>query len=274
MSTKTEVVVEVVELDSETLDDLEFFSSLVDLMAEPAYNVAVSDGVAKEDNRAWNQSVLDQLLAVMEADKNVAELFATIKAKLAGVVAKIGNTRSLGADELIALRSIIETRVSRLYTPFYNISRIIEIDGNSDGVLVESTKDGSTWTSVAKWALERMALVTFNQENWAEGKRLVHFTVKGVERSISISDALGKRNEWVEAKEHAEDLKKASASTLSAVERQYRLNHPAGMVDGRTKEASATIAAVVQSGVEARAAESAFKALSKKEQTKLLKAHQ
>lgn len=273
MSTKTEVMVEVVELDSETLDDLEFFCSLVDLMAEPAYNVAVSDGVAKEDNRAWNQSVLDQLLAVLEAGKSVAELFATIKAKLAGVVAKIGDARSLGADELSALRSIIETRVSRLYTPFYNISRIIEIDGNSDGVVVESTKDGSTWTSVAKWALGRMALVTFDPENWVEGE-LVHFTVKGMERSISIPDALGKRNEWVEAKEHAEDLKKASASTLSAVERQYRLNHPAGMVDGRTKEASVTISTVIQSGVEARAAASAFKALSKKEQNKLIKAHQ
>ena len=274
MSTKTEVVVEVIEADSETLEDLEFFSSLVNLMAEPAYNVAVSDGVAKDDNRVWNQSVLEQLLAVLKEGKNVAKLYATIKTKLSGFVAVIGESKALGADELILLRSIIETRVSRLYTPFYNISRIIEIDGNSDGVVAESTKDDSTWTSVAKWALGRMALVTFDQENWPEGKRLVHFTVKGVERSISVSDALGKRNEWVEAKEHAEDLKKASASTLSAVERQYRLNHPAGMVDGRTKEASATIAAVVQSGVEARAAESAFKALSKKEQTKLLKAHQ
>ena len=272
MSAKTEVV-EVVEVDSEMIDDLEFYSSAVAALIEPAYNVSLSTGVAKEDNRAWNESVLDQLIAVIDTERSVAELYATIKTKLAAGVASFGETKALGAGELSALRSIVETRVSKLYTPFYNLSRIIEVDDGSNEVRVAFTKDGSTWTSVARWAADRVMLVIFDPDNWEEGTKTVHFKVNGVAHYMTVADATAKREEWRKAVEKAASLLKASSSAFSAVERQYRANHQAGMIDGRTKEADHTIDAVIQSGVEARASVTAFRALSEEEQETLLKAH-
>ena len=274
MSIETEVV-EAVEVDSEALDNLEFYASAVDALVEPAYNVAISTGVATKDNRAWNEAVLDQVMAVVNTGRNVSEFFATIKTKLAAGVASFGEMKgALGAGELTALRSIVEkARVSKLYTPFYNLSRIIEVDNGSDEVKAASTKDNATWTAVARWAAERVTLVMFDPDNWEDGTKTVHFNVKGVAQSITVADATARRQEWRRAVEKAESLLKASSSAFTAVERQYRLNHPAGMIDGRTKDAEHGIDAIVQSGVTARATAAAFHALSEDEQEALLEAH-
>ena len=263
-------MVETVE--PEVVNDLEFFQSCVVSMAVPAFDAVVSSGAAKGDDQKWNQAVLDQLLAVLAVGKSVSKLFETIKTTLASKVATIGEVKGFGADELVSLKSIIDTRVSRLFTPFYNLSRIIEVDGASN-LEKEATADDATWSALATWARDRMVVIMFNPENWAELDRTVHFKVKGIERSVTVATVAEKRNEWVKAKETAESLLKASSPSIAAIQKQYRLNNPAGMRDGRTKEDPSTISTVVQSGIDARASATLFNAQSEEEKEALRAAH-
>ena len=275
MATKTKrakapVTVETVE--PEAVDNLGFFQACVVSMARPAFEAVVSSGAAKVDDRKWNQAVLDQLLAVLAVGKNVSELYETIKATLASKVAAIGETKGFGADELVNLKSIIDTRVSRLFTPFYNLSRIIEVDG-AYNLEKEATADDATWSSLAGWAKDRMVVIVFDPEYWEETERTVHYKVKDIARSATVEDVAKKRNEWIKAKEEAEGLLKAISPSIAAVQKQYRLNNPAGMRDGRTKEDSGTISTVIQSGVDARASATLFDAQSDEEKEALRAAH-
>ena len=256
----------------EIVEDLAFFQTCVESMAPPAFDAVVSSGAATVDDQKWNQAVLDQLLAVLAVGKSVSELYETIKATLASKVAAIGETRGFGAGEVVSLKSIIDTRVSRLFTPFYNLSRIIEVDGVSN-LEKEATADDATWSALAGWAKDRMVVIIFDPENWEETERTVHFKVKGIVRSVIVATAAEKRDEWIKAKETAESLLKASSPSIAAVQKQYRLNNPAGMRDGRTKEDLGTISTVVQSGVDARASATLFDAQSNEEKEALRMAH-
>jgi len=265
------VAVEVAE--PEVVDDLEFFQSCVVSMVEPAYNRATSDGVAKEDNRKWNESILSQLLAVLNVGKVVSELYETIKDTLASKVATLGTVNGLGADELSTLKGIIDNSVSRLNGPFYDICRIVESEG-SKNLIIEGTKDDATWSGLVQYADKRQKIVIFDPEQWEDGTRLVHFKVKGIERSITVEKAQASRKEWVKAVAHAKALKGASIQSWTAVETQYRLNHPAGMRDARRKEDAVAISTVVLSGVDARASATLFASLSKKDKDALRAEHQ
>jgi len=275
MATKNKraVVPATVEtVEPQVVDDLEFFQTCVESMAAPAYDAIVSSGPAKVADRKWNQAVLDQLLAVLAVGKSVSELYETIKSTLASKVASVGDVNGLGSGELASLKSIIDTRVSRLYTPFYNLSRIIEVDGDSN-LKKESTADDATWSALATWALDRMTAIMFDPEYWVGVEHTVHHSVKGIARSVTVETAAEKRKEWIEAKETAEGLLKASTASFAAVQKQYRKNNPAGMRDGRTKDEPGAISVVVQSGIDARASAALFDAQSDEEKAALRKTY-
>ena len=225
MSTKT--------LKAKAVSALEAMSVQVSTLAAPLYDRCIGKVGATKAEASWNQHVLALVLWTLETGQSVSELYSVLAEVLAARVASIGRDKELGAEQLTDLRSLADNTVSQLNGPFWTIAHLVA-EGEAVGILTIANGDRATWGAVKRHAADRVAALAFDP---SRGKKTVHYTPKGTDHAVSftVAQATETRDDHAEAVALVESIKADSSPQWRAVQRQYRTENPAGMLDRRTK---------------------------------------
>ena len=225
MTTKT--------LKAKAVSALETMTDQVSTLAVPLYDRCIGKAGATKAEASWNQHVLTLVLWTLETGQSISELYSVLAEVLAARVAAVGRENGLGAEQLTDLRSLADNTVSQLNGPFWTIAHLVA-EGETVGILTVANSDGATWGAVKRHAADRVAALAFDP---SRGKKTAHYTPKGTDHTVSVTvaQATETRDDYTEAVKLAESIKADSSPQWRAVQRQYRAENPAGMLDRRTK---------------------------------------
>ena len=212
---------------------LEAMQEQVSTLAVPLYDRCVSKAAAARIEASWNQHVLALIIWTLEAGQSVSDLYSVLSEVLSSRVATVGRENGLGAEQLVDLRSLADNTVSQLNGPFWTIAHLVA-EGETDSILTVANGDDATWGAVKRHAADRIAALAFDP---SRGKVTVHYTPKGTDHAVSflVAQATETRNDHTDAVALAESIKADNSPQWRAVQRQYRAENPAGMLDRRTK---------------------------------------
>jgi len=212
---------------------LEAMSEQVSTLAVPLYDRCISKAGAAKAEASWNQHMLVLVIWTLEAGQSVSNLYSVLTEVLASRVATVGRENGLGAEQLKDLRELSENTISQLNGPFWTIAHLVA-EGATDSILAVANDDGATWGAVKRHAADRIAALAFDP---SRGKKTVHYTPKGTDHAVSftVAQATETRNDHTDAVALAESIKADNSPQWRAVQRQYRAENPAGMLDRRTK---------------------------------------
>ena len=212
---------------------LEAMSEQVSTLAVPLYDRCVSKAGAARVEASWNQHVLALVIWTLEAGESIGRLYSVLSEVLASRVATVGRENGLGTEQLKDLRELSENTISQLNGPFWTIAHLVA-EGEAVGILTVANSDDATWGAVKRHAADRIATLAFDP---SRGSVTVHYTPKGTDHAVSftVAQATETRDEHNAAVALAESIKADNSPQWRAVQRQYRSENPAGMLDRRTK---------------------------------------
>ena len=199
----------------------------------PLYNHHSAKPIADLAKRSWNDSVLAIVGWALQTGVALNTVYDTISETLANKVAAVGRDAELGAEQLVALRALVENTVSQLNGPFYRMARIVQIE-TAVNLLAEIDKDNATTGALFKYANVKIENLAFHE---SRGKITCHYTPKGSDKQVSftVAQAAKTRQQYQDLVAKAKGVKDKNSRQWSAVSRKYRAEFPAGMTDARTK---------------------------------------
>jgi len=201
----------------------------------PLYNHHSAKPVADKAKRSWNDSVLAIVKWALRAGVALNTVYDTISETLATRVAAIGRDADdpLGAEQLIALRALVENTVSQLNGPFYRMAQIVRLE-TAVNLLATIGENDATVGKLNSFAKEKIDNLAFHD---SRGAIVCSYTPKGSDKEISftVAQAAKSRAKYLDLVAKAKGVKEANGRQWSAVQRKYRADNPAGMLDRRTK---------------------------------------
>tara|TARA_R100001086_G_scaffold216176_1_gene132326 strand:+ start:343 stop:1116 length:774 start_codon:yes stop_codon:yes gene_type:complete len=221
------------QTDTATRDKLQAWHAPVEALAVPLFNWITGKAAQGTATKVWNQKIFNLVKVALESEWDVAELYSYIVSTLPNHVAKVGQKDAFGPEDLQELRDQAENGISQLSQPFWGCSHIVKDLHEVADILRVMDGKGAKWANVVKHVRERTGSLAFAPER---AETVVHYTPRGGKtQTFTVGRASATRDDYKALLSQAAAMKEDNSVYWSAVERGYRTDNPAGMVDRRTK---------------------------------------
>ena len=218
---------------------MEAIPEWVGALVQPLNALLIAGPKAVNATMSYNRKVLGLITRGLTRVEMVPNIMSLIHANMAEIVAPgVGALASEEVSEERAMkrRNAAAKKMSDAAGPFWRLSRIIEFDGAAGltSLLEQVTSKNASLGRLNTWTVDRLNALVFDP---SRGLTQCSYTLRdGVEVSFTIGDATIAWDHYQAELAHTKLLYEEHSKEWGAARRQYRVENPAGMPDGRSKK--------------------------------------
>jgi hypothetical protein len=218
---------------------LEAVPEWVGALVQPLHALLVAGPKAVRATTSYNAKVLGLITRGLTRVERVPSLMSLIHANMAEIVAPLVGafaSEHVSEEQAMKRRNAAAKKMADAAGPFWRLCRIIEIDGAAGitSLLEQVTSKNASLGRLNTWTVDRLNALVFDPSRAATQ---CSYTLRdGVEVSFSIGDATIAWDHYQSELAHTKLLHEEHSKEWSAARRQYRIENPAGMPDGRSKK--------------------------------------
>ena len=211
----------------------------VEELAQPLNDLLAAGPRATVAKESYNRSLLGLILRGLRRVAIVPNIMNDIYDRMVEAVpSQVGAIASEDVSEEAAAerRTSAVKRIHDAGGPFWRICAIIAIDGKAGvtSLLEQAEGDKATLGRLYTWTNERIDTLAFDA---SRGATPCHYTLRsGVEVKFTVAEATATWLEYTDARAVVKAMNDDNSQEWGAVRRQYRVENPAGMPDGRSKK--------------------------------------
>ena len=208
-------------------------------LVQPLSTLLVAGPKAVKANTSYNRKVLGLITRGLTRVHLVPNIMSQIYTSMTETVAtQIGTIASEEVSEEQAAKRVAAAakKMSDAGGPFWRICAIIAIDGKAGitSLLEQVEAKNASLGRLNTWTTNRINTLVFDP---SRGSTQCSYTLRdGVQIDFTIGDATIDWDHYQAEVAHTKKLHEEHSQEWSAARRQFRVEHPADMPDGRSKQ--------------------------------------
>ena len=237
--TKAELAAQAEQDRLEVIATIEAVPEWVRALVQPLSTLLVAGPKAVKANTSYSRKVLGLITRGLTRVHLVPDIMSQIYTNMTETVAvQVGTIASEEVSEEQAAKRVTAAakKMSDAGGPFWRICAIIAIDGKAGitSLLEQVEAKNASLGRLNTWTTNRINTLVFDP---SRGSTQCSYALRdGVQIDFTIEDATITWDHYQAEVAHTKKLHEEHSQEWSAARRQFRVEHPADMPDGRSKQ--------------------------------------